>query len=373
MELYREEQLQSVLREDISLIQYIDEKITKRRFRYVVLLIIVGILTLVSVIMKVHLSLFLYLMLIGILVVGVFICGFFEIMRREQHYAVEGIALSAADRLKHTGGIWVLILLCTVCAILAASDTSLLPFSAIAFFFAWLLSLLGSLFSNKPVNTFEPESFQSLEMPPPIALPFENADSPLPNWLTEYGPMILKYSLIFLVVAAFIRFMISPLLNRGKPSAEKLKFHERLWHIIAEWFKRMLVALSSFYAFLKNNKTTRKLNKYNSEDIRRTAATILNAYSQAKRQDMRRSATLFARLIIWGNDVFQLTWKPSYAPGEYCGILVASAATLDLIAEKSIRCGELFEKALYSAEVLSAAEQREFKSMVEEITSTTAP
>jgi len=377
MELYREEQLQSVLREDISLIQYIDEKITKRRFRYVVLLVIVGILTLISVIMKVHLSLSLYLMLIGILVVAVFICGFFEIMLREQHYAVEGIALSAADRLKHTGGIWVLILLCTVCAILAASDTSLLPFTAIASFFAWLLSLFGNLSPNKPTNTLGPESIEPLEMPQPINLPFENADSPLPKWLTEYGPMILKYSLIFLAAAAFVRFMISPLLNRGKPSGEKLKFHERLWHIIAEWFKRMLVVLSSFYAFLKNNKTTRKLNKYNSEEIRRTAATILNAYSQAKKQDMRRSATLFARLIIWGNEVFQLTWKPSYAPGEYCVILAASmaattaTATLDLIGEKVIRCGELFEKALYSAEVLSAAEQREFKNLVEEITSTT--
>ena len=376
MELYREEQLQSVLREDISLIQYIDEKITKRRFRYVVQLVIVGIFTLISVIMKVSLSLSLHLLLIGILVVGVFICGFFEIMRREQHYAVEGIALSAADRLKHTGGIWVLILLCTACAILAASDASLLPFSAIVSFFAWLLSLFGGSTLNKPEKPFEPEPFEALEMPQPINLPFENADSSLPKWLTEYGPMVLKYSLIFFAVAAFIRFMISPLLNRGTPPDGKLKFHERLRHIIAEWFKRMLIAMSSFYAFLKNNKTTRKLNKYNSEEIRRTAATIMNAYSQAKRQDMRRSATLFARLIIWGSEVFQLTWKPSYAPGEYCAILAASAAAtsaLDSIGEGIIRCGELFEKALYSAEVLSAAEQREFKNLVEKITSTTAP
>jgi len=371
-ELYSDEELQSVLREDISLIQYIDEKITKRRFSYVVQLVFVGILILVSVIMKVQLSLSLYLLMVGILAVGVFICGFFEIMRREQHYAVEGIILSAADRLKHTGGIWVLILLCTVCAILAASDASLLPFSVLSSFFAWLLSLLGSLFSDKSAKPFEPEPFEPLEMPTSIASLFEDAQSPSPNWLTEYGPIILKYSLIFFAVAAFVRFMISPLLNRGKPSAGKLKFLERLWYIIVEWFKRMLTALSSFYAFLKNNKTTRKLNKYNSEDIRRTAATILNAYSQAKKQDMRRSVTLFARLIIWGSDVFQLTWKPSFAPGEYCNILAASASALastSLNAGKIIRCGELFEQALYSAEVLSAAEKREFKNLIEDITS----
>jgi hypothetical protein len=90
---------------------------------------------------------------------------------------------------------------------------------------------------------------------------------------------------------------------------------------------------------------------------------------------MRRSVTLFARLIIWGSDVFQLTWKPSYAPGEYCAILASSAASTaalegaSLKKEKIIRCGELFEQALYSAEILSTAEQREFKNLVEEITS----
>ena len=370
-ESYRDEELQTVLREDISLIQYIDEKITKRRFNYIVQLVIVGILTLLSVIIKVPPSLSFYLLLIGILAVGVFICSFFEIMRLEQHYAVEGIALTAADRFKHSGGMWALILLCTACAILAASDASLLPFSVIALFFAWLFSLFSGS-PHEPAKPPEPELIQPLEMPQSLASLFENAESPLPNWLTKYGPMILKYGLILFAAGAFIMFMISPLLNRGKSPDGKLRFHERLRHIIAEWFKRMLSALSSFYAFLKEGKSARKIIKHDSEEIRRTAATILNAYSQAKKNDMRRSVTLFARLIIWGSDVFQLTWKPSYAPGEYCAVLAAAAVASEgapFNKEKIIRCGELFEQALYSAEVLSSAEQREFKKLVEEITS----
>jgi hypothetical protein len=101
-------------------------------------------------------------------------------------------------------------------------------------------------------------------------------------------------------------------------------------------------------------------------------------YSLAKKQDMRRSVTLFARLIIWGGEVCQVTWKPSYAPGEYCGILAASSkdtlgaqdngSLLKRLNEGIIRCGELFEKALYSADVLSSAEQQEFKNTVEEVT-----
>ena len=377
MELNQDDQLQSLLREDISLLRYIEEKITKSRRNFIVQLVIIAILTVTNVIMKVSISLPFYFLLIGILVVGVFICGFFEIMLREQYYAVEGIAISAADRLKHTEGMWLVILICTVCAIFAASNTSLLPFSKLAAFFLWLFSLL-SRSSSSPPRTFEPEPFETMGLPAFIPPPIEEAQSSFPKWLVEYGAMILKYGLIFLAAAVFIRFMVSPLLNRGKPLAGEIKFHEKLWRIIAEWFKGMLTALSSFYAFLKANKTTRKLNKFNSEEIRRTTATILNAYSQAKRQDIRRSATLFARLIIWGGEVCHIDWKPSYAPGEYCDILAAATAALgfaalDLTGEKIIRCGELFEQALYSAEVLSAAEHREFKNLVEEITSTNAP
>lgn len=122
-----------------------------------------------------------------------------------------------------------------------------------------------------------------------------------------------------------------------------------------------------------------KIRKLNTDDINRTAETILGSLSPEKKRDMRRSATLFARLIIWGSETRSVTWKPSHAPGEYCSILAASPQ--DAVRENEtqtflqqqnegiIRCGEIFEKALYSAQVLSDAERREFKKLVEEITS----
>jgi hypothetical protein len=102
---------------------------------------------------------------------------------------------------------------------------------------------------------------------------------------------------------------------------------------------------------------------------------------------MKQSVTLFARLIIWGNDVRDVAWKPVLAPVEYCRLLAASAHEahetlagvpirvpantdeLKRLNEGIIRCGELFEKALYSAQVLSDTESGVFKSLVEEITS----
>jgi hypothetical protein len=71
-----------------------------------------------------------------------------------------------------------------------------------------------------------------------------------------------------------------------------------------------------------------------------------------------------------------VTWKPAFAPGEYCGVLAASAQETPINADELkhlnegiIHCGELFEKALYSEDALSDTESGVFKSLVEEITS----
>jgi hypothetical protein len=128
-----------------------------------------------------------------------------------------------------------------------------------------------------------------------------------------------------------------------------------------------LAAIVSFFDELKNGKLVSKLKKYDAEEIRRAAETVMGAYSPVKKRDIRRSVTLFARLIIWGSEVCNVTWKPVHAPGEYCAIL-AAAPNVILLNKGIIRCGEIFEKALYSAEILSDEEYVEFKNLVEEIT-----
>ena len=369
-ELYRGEQLQKALYEDSSLLRYTDEEIIKKRRNYVIQLAIVGIFTFVNVVNKNRVPPALYLLLTVILAGGAGICGFFEVMRWEQYYAGEGIALSVLDRLKRIGGMGIFILLCVAAAVLLVSNKSLLPFSAVTGFIAWLFSLFRSLLFPF-AGDYEPQSFEPMDLAPFLPPPEESAPRPILKWLAEYGITVLKYSVIVLAAAGFIRFMISPLLNRGKAFGEKLTFREKLIRIVAEWFKGLASALASLFALLKNGSTRRKLRKHSAEAMRRTAGAVLNAYSPIKKQDIRRSVTLFARLIIWGGEVRQVVWKPAHAPGEYCGILAASAQKSpegEGVNGGIIRCGELFEQALYSAEVLSDEERKEFKNLVEEIT-----
>jgi hypothetical protein len=201
--------------------------------------------------------------------------------------------------------------------------------------------------------------------------------------------MWLQYAFVASGILGFFWFMISPLFNMGK-NLIKLTFRKRVGQIIKEWSKGVLDALLSFIAFIRNDKTRQKLRRPNAEEISRTAETILGIYSHAKKQDIKHSATLFAQLIIWGSDVRQITWKPSHAPGEYCDLLAtatqtainaqlqeqpppkAADASVNIyipkgIPVKIVHCGEIFEKALYSAEVLSDEERKEFKQLVEDI------
>jgi hypothetical protein len=379
-ELHQGTQLTEALYGDPGLMQSVNNKVTKIRKGFVFQLILTGIMLLVAASLKIPLPLTLYLLLIVILISGICIIGFFGIVKREHYHAGEGIALSALNRFKHITGIGIFATLSITAAIVISSNTAILPASLIAGFFRWLFSLFSRPDREVP---FEMPPIPQIMSPMDFEQAFPDIDveprEPWPIW------QWLKYGIIALAAAGFILFMISPLLNRGKGSEGKLTFRRRLYRIIAELFKGIASAFSSFSDFIRHGKAGRRLRKPGSAEIRRMAENVLGAYSQTKNKDMRLSITLFARLIIWGGEVRHVEWKPSFAPGEYCTLLAAappatvtSPATPPATADPSalkrqnegiIRCGELFEQALYSEEVLSKAERNEFKDMVELVVS----
>jgi hypothetical protein len=364
--MYQGDQLKQVLFDDSGLLQYNDETIVKTRRNYLFQLILTGILAIIAIFIKTALSLPLYIFLLAILAGGICIFGFFGIIRWEQYYAGEGICLSPRDRSKRILGMVMFALFSLAAALLLASDKSILSFSLITGFFAWFFGLFRR--TSSPIEGFvETETSEPQDISTPFLFLTEESDS-VSIWLRllRYGIIILKYGVIIFLIGGFILFMISPLLNRGKTSADRPSFFRRLIHIITALFNGIANVFVSFFAHLKSGKPMNKIPKHGAKEIRQTAETILGAYSQAKRQGMRQSVTLFARLIIWGSEVRQIVWKPVYAPGEYCGILAAAEDTPD--NEGIIRCGELFEQSLYSAEVLSDVERKEFKDLIEKIT-----
>jgi hypothetical protein len=381
-ELYKGEKLQEVLFEDSALIQYTDENISKRARNYFLQLFLLAFLAVLCAIFKITLPLALNFLLFVILVGAIWICGFVGIIKRELFHAAEGIVLPASGRIRLMLAMIVFTLLCFTAAVIFTPGKDILPFSLIIRFFLWLFPRRDRQFvpperpviSENPIGMGFPENFPGSD---------EIAQPSILSIIFGYFLSFMKYTLIILASIGFIRFMVAPLFDRWNVSG-KLPFYKRFFGIIAEWFREALAAIVSFFASLKQGIGNSKLRKYSAEEIRRAEEDLFGAYSPEKRRGMKQSVTLFARLIIWGNDARGVAWKPALAPGEYCSILAASAHEasvgspagspastdeLKRVNEGIIRCGELFEKALYSAQVLSDTENGVFKSLVEEITS----
>jgi hypothetical protein len=382
-ELYQGEKLQEALFGEASLLELTESQIITARRNYLIQIIFIGIILLINTVLGNHPSLSLYILMICVLESGICISGFFGIFRREQYYAGEGLVFSPLDRIKCMLGMGIFTALCIAGAILFSSEKNLLNFDLIIDFFKWLFGLLRR-HPPQGIEMVLPEIERpplSMEMEPFFPVTPEEQRPPLPIWT------LLKYCFIVFVAAVFIWFMISPLFNRGT-ALKKMTVRQKLGRIITEWFKGILNAFTSLFTYIRNYKPRQKLHrKPGAAEILRTTQAVLGAYSHAKRQDIRHCVTLFARLIIWGADVRKVTWKPSHAPAEYCGILAASATSTPpepsappvaaaqdhsimlKLNEEIIRCGELFEQALYSADVLSDTERKEFKDLVNEITS----
>jgi hypothetical protein len=371
-EIYKGEKLQEVFFEDSGLLYYSEENINKAERNYFIQLFLVAFLVITCGALKIDLSFAFYSLLAIIFLSGICIIGFFGIIKTEHYYAGEGLAISPSGRIKRILAMIIITLFCFALAVFFSSDRNLLSFSMISGFFKWLFSLIKPS-PHRLERTINSEEMSYPESPQEF-MPFEEAPvSPIITLIVKYFLIIAKYGLIILIAAGFIRFMISPFINRGDVS-QKMPFYRRVFYIITEWFNGVLAAIKTFFTEIKEGKNVFKLRRFNDEEIRRTAEILYGAYSPAKKSDMRQSITLFARLILWGNDIRKVIWKPSLAPGEYCVVLAASHITEDAQElqkrdGKIIRCGELFEKALYSAEVLSSTERDEFKNLVEEITS----
>jgi hypothetical protein len=362
-ESYSGSRLQEALSENLSLLQYANEKIIKTRNNYLTQLVIAALILVITAYFKMRLPLLLYLLMILVLESVVCLFGFLVIFDREQYYAGEGIVLPPFDRVKRMFGIGIICGLCITCAALLSFDKNILSLSPIIDFLKRLLRLFQRFITIRTASNLPEANFPNMELNPVFPdLPEPNEPWRIWTWL--------KYGLIAFVVASFLWFLISPLFSQGGKN-KRLAFLQKLGLIIREWFKGILNAFVSLIAFIRDGNNGKKLRKPEAGEIRKMAETVLGAYSAAKKRDISRSVTLFARLIIWGGEVQHVVWKPSYAPGEYCGLLAASlladSISADCISEWIIRSGELFEKALYSADVLSGVEKKEFKGLIEAI------
>ena len=296
---------------------------------------------------------------------GVSIIAFLGFLRREYAFAAEGLVFTSRPKALLAGVI--VIFASAVLGLLLSSEKSLLPFDIILNLLRMLLAFLQSIFFKEPVEMPQ-RSEEALTPQMPIGMPqelLEMIGEAKPSHFWDY----VQYAAIALVAFLFVSFMVKPLLNRSGFFRGAKGLHKKAIAFLAAWFRALASGVKGFFSSLREGAGGRRLP--DSALLRGITENILEGYSAAKKRDMRRSASLFARLIYWGTEVLRIAWKPSHAPLEYCALLaeaVNGENGRNEIIHAITRAGALFDKALYSAKPLTRAERDEFKALVEMVT-----
>ena len=374
---YRGEQLREVMREFSPEISQTDDKLKSLMWSYGIQFILPCLITpglLFSTAGSSLHSVILTVIVFMFFSAGFLILGFLRLLRRELTYASEGISLAIRDRVMPIPVMGLGIGIAAILAAGASSETSLLPPRIILGFLAWLGRLLSSLIRPADQTDLFPPGRGDM-------LPRMNIADMLPD-AGETGPWegwkYVKYGFMALLAFLFLLFMVYPLLKRSGFSLNASK----VLVAMRKWLRDLKRSFFSFFTILLDRGNSGKFRP-DEEKLRRIASELLSGGT--KRKELKRSVNLFARLILWGIETMGVQWKSSFPPAEYCGLLSRAAALPTAansagiikpdnnkehieISENIIRSGEIFEKALYSLHPLSAAEEKEFKKIVEDIT-----
>jgi hypothetical protein len=380
---YRGEELRRIMLEDASVMMGAETQSRSMIRHYGFQLGLVFVLVLVCGFLEAPLSLFQRLLTMLVIVVAAAIFSLLSLFRLEQYFAGEGIAVPVPERRKRMGAGILFCIAAGLLAALCASNNNLLPISAIAAFFAWLARLLSR--PSQPVErSIEfPQQQPAMSMDPQSmiqALGIEETE-PWPFW--DYLP----YIGLALGIAVFLWFMVKPLFG-VKAGTDKIPFALKLFRLIRGGLAGLKQALRNFFGSLGRSPAVRI--KITDGELHNMTEDLLGAWSRARKKELRQSLSLFARLILWGERSCQTKWKPSLGPGEFCALLAAAVKQAALATEHEgglsphdtpagqtpgeetaaaiLRCGEIFEEALYGPRPPDKETQREFRRLVEEIT-----
>ena len=370
---YDGEKLRQIMLQDSGLMSEADQDMRKLIARYRIFFVLPFVLLVVCGILGMSLSVTFAAALAFLFLAGISIIAFLGFLRREYAYAAEGLVFNTRPKALLAGVI--VIFASAALALLLSSGRSILSFDIIVNLLRRLLAFLDGLFTGEPV-----------EMPPRLEAALEPQVAPgIPR---EFFEMMgeskssrfwdyVQYAAIGLVVFLFVSFMINPLLNRSKIFRGAGTWPKKIAAFLKAWFKALASGFRVFFNSLKGGAGGRRIQ--DSAVLRGIMEDVLEGYSAAKKRDMRRSASLFARLIYWGTEVLRVSWRPSHAPIEYCALLAAAvdgeaADNMPSLRDGGIihaitRAGALFDKALYSSQPLTRPERDEFKALVEMVTS----
>ena len=379
--------LSSMLHEESWLISDFVETIDDSIFKLAIFSLVTAVFFLALFFTKTKLSAITVIFMLIHAVLFVFTRILSSIFKTETYYAGMGLSSIFAVRRRLLKVSFFFCLICVIVAFFIASNTALLKPSYFAWLFAWLKR-------KEPTGTAS--AIPTTPEPQPTALQEMSLQSfgGEPNPFFELLFQIIKWIALVGMAGLILFFFFGPFFSAKWRDFWKNKkfitYLRRLRDALKSALKSALNALRGIRT--KRGEAYAKA----AADFKEKISTILEASkkSKEKKKEIDRLTTQFLKLIEWGEER-DIAYKKNLAPAEYTALIAERYPALGELADAdgladaaktadtddspehatgstfvhaAKTAGELFEKALYAKELLTADEEKRFVTAVSTVT-----
>ena len=289
--------------------------------------------------------------LIVIFYLSVLLCGFMlGIFKNDIFYAFLGFKDYIHDGRKLLGAVLLIAGIACGAGALLSSDTPIIKINFIEEYKDRTITeqrmpLAPDLYSDIEI---EPESHEML------------GRDARPIWILEFIAEFIKYAAIVVLAFLALYFFIRPFFTNHFrvfwSDGHLIKFLNKLWNELKEFLR---------FVFSKDTRVKQAYSTVQSKKFKESMMDFLKKTKRSKEKIMEidRLTKHFMRLIDWGQSQ-GIKYVATLAPAEYTALISEKS---EEIKKPAVLAGQLFEKALYDKNVLSAEEENLFISSIDAI------
>lgn len=184
----------------------------------------------------------------------------------------------------------------------------------------------------------------------------QDNSNPILDKIMDFLSLILIITFAIFILFLFFRYIITD---------QFLSFFREhmLLNIIKEIFLKIKLFFESLFGLKKTEKET--YATVNSRNFKNHIDRFIKKAkkSSEKKQELDRLTKKFMQIISWG-DKNKIKYRNTMAPAEYINQINNSLSDIDIL-----RVGYIYEKSLYSNELLSEQEEKEYFDLANKVLS----
>ena len=273
------------------------------------------------------------------------------LFKNDVFYAFLGFKDYIADKKKILRSVFLIILLASVFAALLSSNKALIKINY------FLSEYDEQLNDNMPVHE---DDFGYIPLPE-LNMGDDFGPEVRPNLILEIIFEFIKYAAIVAIAGAVLYFFIKPFFTRHWrvfwSEGKLIRFLRDVWSDIKSFFR---------FIFSKDD-SSQAYSTYQAKSFQDSLLDFLKKAKRSKEKtaEIDRLTKQFMRLIDWG-EAHKIHYRVNLAPAEYTKLIEQYFQTEDN-KEAASNTGQLFEKALYDKEVLTAEEEKLFIESIKKV------